>query len=171
MHLFERTKNMTDEKKQEFVTRITNANRTELIVILYDMFAEYVDEAAAGYENGAKGNDESKASLDKASEVLDHLKSDLDFSQDKDFCGRLYSIYTYCQELLAKTIYTGSMESAREAEKLIQPLREAFDTISSDDRSGPVMENVPERVAGYTYGKAGVDEADLSNESNRGFLA
>ena len=73
---------MTDEKKQEFVNRITNANRTELIVVLYDMFTEYVNEAAAGYEDGAKGSDDSKASLDKANEVLNHLKSDLDFSQD-----------------------------------------------------------------------------------------
>ena len=54
---------------------------------------------------------------------------------------------------------------------LLKPLRDAFDTISSDDKTGPVMDNVPERVAGYTYGKTGVDEADLSDESNRGYLA
>lgn len=162
---------MTDEKKQEFVNRITNANRTELIVVLYDMFTEYVNEAAAGYEDGAKGSDDSKASLDKANEVLNHLKSDLDFSQDKDFCGRMYSIYSYCQELIAKTIYSGDFSSATEAVNLLKPLRDAFDTISSDDKTGLVMDNVPERVAGYTYGKAGVDEADLSDESNRGYLA
>lgn len=162
---------MTDEKKQEFVTRITNANRTELIVILYDMFAEYVDEAAEAYNDGGKGNDDSKAALDAASDVLNHLKGDLDFSQDKELCDRLYSIYAYCQELLAKTIYSGSFDSARDAQGLIRPLRDAFDQISETDKSGPMMENVPERVAGYTYGKAGVDETEIGNESNRGFFA
>lgn len=162
---------MTDEKKQEFVSRITNANRTELIVVLYDMFTEYVDEARAGYEDGKKGDDDSRASFEKASEVLTHLKNDLDFSQDKDFCGRLFSIYSYCQELIAKAIYSGDYSQAQTAVELIKPLRDAFEQIAQGDKSGPMMENVPERVAGYTYGKNGVDEAEVNADSNRGFFA
>lgn len=161
---------MTDELKQEFTNRITTANRTELIVVLYDMFEAYVDEAEEGYQNGASGDEAGRAALQKASEVLSHLKSDLDFSQDKALCGRLYSIYTYCQELLSKTIYSGDYDNALTAEKLIKPLRDAFAEIAAEDDSAPMMENVPEMVAGYTYGKAGVDESELNPDSNRGFF-
>lgn len=161
---------MTDEKKQEFVNRITTANRTELIVVLYDIFDAYADEASAGYENGRKGNDDSRQSLEKASLVLEHLKKDLDFSRDKALCGRLYSIYNYCEELISRAIYTGRYEEVQTARRLISPLREAFAQVAADDKSAPMMENVPEIVAGYTYGKSGVDEAEVGGNSNRGFL-
>ena len=36
---------MTDEKKQEFTLRITSANKTELVEILYEMLLVYIDDA------------------------------------------------------------------------------------------------------------------------------
>lgn len=161
---------MTDELKQEFTNRITHANRTELIVILYDMFDEYASEAERGYEDGGSGDEESLANIRYASEVLKRLRDDLDFSQGKDLCEHLYSIYTYCLEALAKATYNGKCDTIREARTLIKPLREAFSEISAQDVSQPMMSNVQERVAGYTYGKNDVNEADISPASNRGYL-
>ena len=36
---------MTDEKKQQFLLRISQANKTEMIVILYEMFLIYLKDA------------------------------------------------------------------------------------------------------------------------------
>ena len=36
---------MTDQRKKEFSLRITQANKTELIVILYEMYLDYLGEA------------------------------------------------------------------------------------------------------------------------------
>ena len=43
---------MTDELKQQFTRRITNANKSELIVILCDMFDIYVSDAKTAIEEG-----------------------------------------------------------------------------------------------------------------------
>ncbi|MBQ1916386.1 MAG: flagellar protein FliS [Lachnospiraceae bacterium] len=161
---------MTDELKQQFTKRITHANRTELIVILYDMFEQYAKEAEAGFTGAKKGDDASKESLEHASEVLKHLKNDLDFSQDEEFCKTLYSIYTYCQELLSKAVYSGDYETVKEARELIRPIRDSYAQISETDNSEPLMQNVPDTVAGYTYGKTDVNEAEIDPVSNRGFL-
>lgn len=161
---------MTDELKQQFTNRITHANRSELIVILFDMFEEYAKEAEIGYANGAKGDNDSKAALEHASDVLTHLKNDLDFLHDRELCQRLFSIYTYCQELLSKAIYSGDYASVSEVCGLIKPLRDSFAQVAETDKSGPVMTNVEDRVAGYTYGKTDVNEASSEALSNRGFL-
>ena len=166
----EKEKRMTEQKKQEYVNRIIGSNPTEIIVTLFDIFSDYVTEARKGYMAGEHGNEESREALDKASEVLKHLKSDLDFSVDKELCGRLYSIYQYAGELIAKTIYSGSFDHAQAALELLAPLRAAFDQISSEDKRGNGLENLPQRVAGMTYGRAGLDEAELGDESNRGYL-
>ena len=44
---------MKKEKIQEFTTRISGANRTTLVVILFDMMEEYLNEAK---EFAAKGD-------------------------------------------------------------------------------------------------------------------
>ena len=42
---------MKDTLKQEFTRRISMANSTELIVILYDMVLAYADDAQEAFEN------------------------------------------------------------------------------------------------------------------------
>ena len=41
---------MTKELKQEYTLRITQANKTQLITILYEMLLVYVDDARTAYE-------------------------------------------------------------------------------------------------------------------------
>lgn len=43
---------MTKEMKQIFTRRITQANRTQLVVILYDMILTYLKDAATAQEIG-----------------------------------------------------------------------------------------------------------------------
>ena len=45
---------MTDELKKEFTLKITRANATELIVILYDMILVYIKEAGEFWEEKNK---------------------------------------------------------------------------------------------------------------------
>ena len=41
---------MTTEKKQMFTRRITQANRTQLVVIVYEMLLVYLEDAIHAYE-------------------------------------------------------------------------------------------------------------------------
>lgn len=45
---------MTKELKQEYTLKITQANKSELIVILYEMLLLYLEEAEQGHEKEDK---------------------------------------------------------------------------------------------------------------------
>ena len=146
-----------------FTRRITTGNKSEIIVVLFDMIQVDLDDAL----NGMKGNDQEEA-LRHASEVLEHLQEALDFNYDisKD----LYSLYDYAKRCIAKSMYSGRDEGILEAKKVIDPLAEAFREVAENDNSAPLMENAQKIAAGLTYGRTDVNEA-VQGGSNRGFLA
>ena len=45
---------MTAEQIKEYTLKITRANKSELIVVIYDMAIDYVDDALRALENGDK---------------------------------------------------------------------------------------------------------------------
>ena len=48
---------MTQEKKQEFTLKISQANKTQLITILYEMVIEYLNDAIDEIGIGKKDED------------------------------------------------------------------------------------------------------------------
>ena len=159
---------MDGATKQVFTRRISQANKTQLIVILYDMFFEYLKEADLGYENGLKGTDESRDAIRHATTVLEHLKVDLNFKYEMS--GNLFSIYDFCQRQLSKSLYLGNNEGISVARELMQSLYESFVEVARQDSSPPLMKNAQKVTAGLTYGRTDVSEISMG-ESSRGFLA
>ena len=43
---------MTREQKQDYTLRITQANRSEIIVIVYDIALSYIDAAIQAFDDG-----------------------------------------------------------------------------------------------------------------------
>ena len=70
---------MRKEKKQEFVNRITRANRSALVVVLYDITIEYIQDAKVGIQTQKK---DYKEELYKARECVKELLGALDFTYD-----------------------------------------------------------------------------------------
>ena len=66
--------------------------------------------------------------------------------------------------------FAGKDKGLDSAESVIGKLSSAFHEIASQDDSEAVMENTQQIVAGLTYGKGTLNEADMS-AGNRGFLA
>ncbi|MGN0241666.1 MAG: flagellar protein FliS, partial [Candidatus Weimeria sp.] len=69
-----------------------------------------------------------------------------------------------------KATYNGSYDTVQEARDLIKPLRDSYAQLGKQDKSAPMMQNVPDTVAGLTYGKTDVNETQIGDDSNRGFL-
>ena len=67
---------MTQEKKQEFTLKITQANKTQLITILYEMVIEYLNDAIDAIGIGRK--EEAEKSLGYAQNCIDELLRSLD---------------------------------------------------------------------------------------------
>ena len=47
---------MTKEMKQQFTLKITRANKSQLVVILYEMLLTYLDEAQSAHEKNDRSN-------------------------------------------------------------------------------------------------------------------
>lgn len=157
---------MDQEAVTTFTRRITNGNKSQIIVVLFDMVLVDLDDAREGLKNHEQ--EEYMEALRHANEVLEHLQNALDFKYDisKD----LYSLYDYCKRSIAKSMYSGRDEGINEAREVIEPLAEAFREVAENDNSAPLMENTQKIAAGLTYGKTDVNEAVDTND-NRGFLA
>ena len=68
---------MTDEKKQQYTLKISQASRTQLVVILYEMTLDYLKEAedAAGSRDEAAfhtGIKRARACIHELSHSLNH---------------------------------------------------------------------------------------------------
>ena len=159
---------MDGATKQAFTRRISQANKTGLIVVLYDMFFVYLDDAKAGYENGLKGTDESLDAIRHASQVIEHLKNDLDFRYE--ISGNLFSIYDFCQRQLSQSIYMAKTDGLLAAEELMRMLYTSFCEVAKKDNSAPLMKNAQRVTAGLTYGRNDLCEISYSG-SSRGFYA
>ncbi len=154
---------MTDEAKKDFTLRITQANKSGLVVILYEMYLAYLDDAV----QAADDRQAYKEGLRKARGCLNELINSLDFHYD--LARRLFQLYIYIGREMALAEAKGNAEPLADCRKIIDRLLEAYREASRSDTSGPVMENTQTVYAGLTYGKGELTE-NLSHEGNRGFL-
>lgn len=155
---------MTKELKQEFTRRVTQANKSELTVILYDLILEYLSEAEAARDVRM----EFREAVRKVRGCLNELMTSLNF--EYELAQPLLQLYLYSNRELARADLKNSTDCLEHVRMVITGLREAFLQVSGQDTSGPVMENTQTVYAGLTYGRNTLNE-DLTNHGvDRGFL-
>ena len=147
---------MTKELKQEYTLRITQANKTQLAVILYEMTITYLEEASRAYDEGDTAS--FKDSIRKARGCIKELIASLHFEYEP--ARNLLQLYVFAnQELTRARVRKGMMEK----------LQEAYEKIAAADTSAPVMANTQTVYAGLTYGKNSLTENLANQGSERGF--
>lgn len=156
---------MTNELKQAYTLRISQANKTELVVILYEMFSDYAKEAKESLQTGNKSS--IKESLGRARGCVNELVESLHLEQE--IAQNLLQLYLYVYRELLKCEMDKDAVHIENALKVMLPLKEAYKTISSEDTSGPVMSNAQTVVAGLTYGRNDINESMADQGASRGF--
>lgn len=151
---------MTKEKKQEFTLKISQANRTKIVVLTYELALQYIDDA-----KNAKDREEFTIGVQHAKSCIEQLRGVLDYSTE--IALYLYRIYNYISLLMDKAMIRNKAEILSEAEGLLIKLHDAFDRIAEEDSSEPVMQNIETVYSGLTYGRGGV--AENVNAANRGY--
>lgn len=159
---------MTREQIQTYTLRVSQASPCELIVILYDIILDDVNNAKEALASG--DNKQYQTDLSHAVRVVNELMEALDFSEKISY--RLMSLYIYVNKMLAKARVSGKPASLSDVEMVIKKLRFGFDGIKSQDKNGPMMQNVQQVYAGLTYGRGKLNETYLNAQDyNRGFMA
>ncbi len=159
---------MKQEAIKVFTARITQASKSELIVILYEMVLEEIAEAKEAYE--ADNREAFAKELKHARKYVNELIVALDFHYEisKD----LMSLYLFVNKQIITAIIRKSPITLDSAETVLTRLLTGFEGVSKADSSGPVMRNTQQLYAGLTYGRGKLNETyvDPSNR-NRGFIA
>ena len=133
---------------QEFATRVTQANPSELVVVIYEA-------AIASMKEGKKALcdqkiEEARKELERARGMLDELMRSLDMQ---------YSISHYLRQLYIFA-YRELCQSP------------SFKEVAKQDDREAVMQNVQSIYAGLTYGPGSLNETTaMGNGTNRGFEA
>lgn len=157
---------MTSEKKQEYTRRITNASKSGLVVIIYDMLLDYLEDA----KNAVKQQDYEALSeaIERAQRCIREQIASLNFEYKPS--SELFSLYVFMQKQLSRIlIYREEKELVRIREMVIK-LRDAYAKISEEDHSEPVMKNAQSIVMGLTYSRNQKLESLTTESGNRGFI-
>lgn len=157
---------MEKDKIQEFTMRVTQASKTELVVILYDVILSDLREASKQLDQGNKEgyNKELQHTLKCINELMATLDYTIELSRD------LLSLYSFINKEVISAMMKKDAQGLGTVASVITKLKDAFEEVSKQDKSGPVMENTQQVYAGLTYGKGTLNESYLgSYEQNRGF--
>jgi len=154
---------MTSECKQQFTLRITQANPTEMVVILYEMMLCYIDDAQKAQD---EGDDSALAdALRKCRGCLNELEQSLHMEYEP--AANLLQLYLYCAKKLVHAGFhrEGALDEIR---RIITPLHDAYEQIAPQNTKGAVMGNSQTVYAGLTYGRNNLTENMADQGANRG---
>ena len=158
---------MTQEKKQEFTLKISEANKTQMITILYEMVMYYLDEAIDHIGIGRK--DDAVRSLTNAQNCIDELIHSL--NMDYELAQSLYQIYIFSKKELIVAAGTFSIHRIWRVLKNFRNLHDAYAELEKEDSSAKVMGNTQKVYAGLTYGRYSLNEDVTAVSYNRGLMA
>jgi len=156
---------MEKDKISYFTRRITQSNRTELIIVIYDMFLEYIKEAEACYQS--EDQEGFSENTKKARDCMGSLMASLDTKYPISL--ELMQIYVYINKLLITSVIKKCPQDFDAIQRMIHNLRESFGVLAQNDNSAPLMGNTQQVYAGLTYGKGSLTESFSNQDDNRGF--
>ncbi|MCI9336367.1 MAG: flagellar protein FliS [Lachnospiraceae bacterium] len=162
---------MKKEDKQQFTFRITQANSTQLVVILYEMLLCYLEDAeqALAQKEGMPGEQDAfRDAVRKARGCLNELISSLHMEYEP--APALMQLYLFCIRRLALGEQRRDAGILGEIRKVIEPLCEAYGKLAEQNTAGPVMRNSQTVYAGLTYGRNTLTENMADQGANRGML-
>lgn len=157
---------MEKEKISDFTRRLSQCNRGEMIVIIYDLYFAYGQDAKNAYQEN--NHVAFKKAIHQTEDVLSRLMQDLDFTYP--IAKNLYALYMYSRNECTKALYTNTLNPLYEADRIMEKLYKAFVEAAKEDTSAPLMSNTQQVYAGMTYGRESLNENYTENQT-RGFFA
>lgn len=158
---------MTQEKKKEYTLRITQANKTQMITILYEMIMDYLDETIDALALGKR--DDADRNINNAQACIDELIRSLDLRYE--LAKNLHRIYIFSKKELIAAGARGSIHRVWKVLQNFKQLHSAYRELEKQDESAGLMRNTQTVVAGLTYGRYRLNEDVTAVSYNRGLMA
>lgn len=155
---------MTKEKINEYTLRISQANRSTLIVILYEMALDYIEAGRNAIDSG--DHEELRRECGYAGKVISDLIGALDHNYELSVSLR--QVYTYIQSRISLGVIKNSREELDKVMEMLKKLKGSFEQVAKSDTSKSLMRNTESIYTGLTYGKKAIYDS-LTTEVGRGF--
>ena len=155
---------MTNQEINVFSRKITNASKSQLVVIMYEVAIKYIDDGIEALKNNEVDN--YRLNLKRSKAVINELISVLDMTQKISL--ELRRLYIFMVGVLVKADIRMETEELLRVREMLKKLMEAFSAVSKSDESGPLMENTQAVYAGLTYSKDSLNE-NIYSATNRGY--
>ncbi len=155
---------MTKQEINDFGVKISQANRSELIVIMYELGIKYIDDGLKAF----KEDDETGycRNIKRAKSVVNELASVLNMQYE--ISHKLRSLYSFMISVLVRAYIRKETEELLRVREMLIKLKDAFAAVSESDNSEPLMQNIQQVYAGLTYSKSSLNE-DVYSNINRGY--
>ena len=159
---------MTKSELNAYAMRVSQASRTELIVIMYEVAIKYLDDAIAALGNG--NTEEYRQNLKKSKAFINELASVLDMKYEVSL--NLLSLYIYMNNVMVRADINLKTEELIRVRGMLDKLRVSFVSVSAADNSAPMMKNVQQVYAGLTYSRNALNESCMNAaDIQRGYKA
>ena len=146
---------MDREAIKTYSYRISQATRSELVVIVYDIIRDYLKDAVSTSDNAV-----FKEKLHMAMRGIDQL-----------ITGNLYVLYNYMKRTLIGAQVSYDKNVVNSIYDMLGQLRQSFYEVSRQDNSAPLMKNTEKVYSGLTYSKYGAGNETASDTLiNRGYM-
>ncbi|MCM1192972.1 MAG: flagellar protein FliS [Butyrivibrio sp.] len=155
---------MTDREKRDFTLRISQANSTQMVVILYEMLLCNIRDGRTALEQ--ENEEEFHGAIRRARGCVGELMNSLHLQYEP--APALLSLYGFCIRRLAAAESGKRALPLEETERVIRPLRDAYEQIAGQNSAGAVMGNSQTVYAGLTYGRNSLTENMADQGANRG---
>ena len=155
---------MDREAIKTYSYRISQATRSELVVIVYDIIRDYLKDAESTSDNAV-----FKEKLHMAMRGIDQLITGLDMQYE--LSGNLYVLYNYMKRTLIGAQVSYDKNVVNSIYDMLGQLRQSFYEVSRQDNSAPLMKNTGKVYSGLTYSKYGAGNETASDTLiNRGYM-
>lgn len=158
---------MTQEKKQEYTLRITQANKTQMITIIYEMVMDYLNDTIDALALGKRAD--ADRSIGYAQNCIDELLRSLDMRYE--LAKNLHKIYIFSKRELLVAGAKGSIHRVWKVQQNFKKLHSAYLELEKADESARLMGNTQTVIAGLTYGRFSLNEDVTAVSMNRGLMA
>lgn len=156
---------MTNEQKQEFTLRISQANRSELVVILYEMLDIYLNDAKDDLKNSK--DEEFHDSIRRCMGCVRELTASI--NPESKVSGELLSLNVFAMRELASADRHHSQKELDEVGRIMHKLKDAVKKSAKLDSSSSIMRNSQSVYAGLTYGKDSL-VVNVNSAQDRGYI-
>ncbi len=150
---------MTD--KDYLFNRVTTANGTQLVVILYEELMEWLKQATKSISEDK--TEELYLCISKGRDILSELLSTLE--GNSEISTNLRNLYLYVNRLMTEAVNQRNKSKLEEAIKVLTPLCDAWKQLSEGMQDNVSPNKGTTRVTGFTYGKNQLNDYIVNDEN------